>query len=69
MKKQPRFVKGKIYKAVQAYDPEAPKFSYYKPHYTGDYEICDCWVCDKNGRIHPGYNVCPVPVHYSNLIR
>lgn len=67
--KPKRFIKGKIYKAVTPYDPENPKFDHYKPAFTTDAEICDCWVTDSNGRIHPGYNVSPVPVHFSNLQR
>jgi hypothetical protein len=67
--KPKRFIKGKLYKAVEPYAPEAPKFNHYKPANTGDFEICDCWVVDANGRIHPGYNVSPVPVHWSNLKR
>ena len=69
--KQPtkRFIKGKLHKAVEPYDPENPKFDHYKPAHTSDFTICDCWVCDSRGRIHPGYNVSPVPVYWENLKR
>jgi hypothetical protein len=27
----------------------------------------DCWITDKNGNIHPGYNVSPVPVSIESV--
>lgn len=56
-----------IYKAKRPYDPERPQYDCYRPAESGSYMILDCWVCDKQGRVHPGYNVSPVPVHGRNI--
>ena len=62
-------VKDVIYKAKRGriYDEARPRFNCYAPIHTGKYNIVDCWPCDKNGNIHPGYNVSPVPVDTDNL--
>jgi len=63
-------IKGAIYKAKDgAYDPERPEYNCYSPADSGDWSIMDCWVCDKQGNIHPGYNVSPVPVNAESLGR
>lgn len=64
-----RTAKGVIYKAKRGhiYDSGKPKFNCYAAAHTGNFEIVDCWVCDQNGNMHPGYNVSPVPVNTSNL--
>jgi hypothetical protein len=57
-----RFVKNVIYKRDGGpYDEESPEYDCIVPADTGDYAICDCWVCDELGNLHPGYNVSPVP--------
>ena len=56
-----------IYRANVPYDEERPEFDCYNPAYSGDFYMVDCWPCTDSGEIHPGYNVCAVPVHTSNL--
>jgi hypothetical protein len=58
-----------IYKAKRGhvYDPEKPKYNCFIPARSGSWEILDCWPCDEDGNIHPGYSVSPVPVHRSVL--
>lgn len=53
-----------IYKAKlgHIYDPENKQYDCFRPANDGRYSILDCWVCDENGNVHPGYNVSPVPV-------
>lgn len=53
-----------IYKAKRGhvYDSEKKKYNCYIPASSGSYSLFDCWVCDEDGNIHPGYNVSPVPV-------
>lgn len=60
-----------IYQAKRGkiYDPEQKQFNCYRPVYDGSFFTLDCWVCDKEGNIHPGYNISPVPVHVDNLGR
>jgi hypothetical protein len=65
----PFFRNSLIYKAKRGklYDPERPRFNCYRPAHNGSYYVLDCWVCDENGEVHPGYNVSPVPVHWQNI--
>ena len=60
-------IRGLIYKAKQAhiYNIDTKKdrqFNCYSPCMTGNCGIVDCWVCTKNGEIHPGYNKSGVPI-------
>jgi hypothetical protein len=52
------YLKGIIYKAApgEIYDDEAPEYDCYCPEYDFDGYCCDCWVCDAEGNIHPGYD-------------
>lgn len=66
----PPFLSSKlIYKAKKGhiYDPAKKQYNCFKPALSGRYQILDCFPCDKNGRIHPGYATSPVPIHYSAL--
>ena len=68
--KHERMFSGIIYKAKRGciYDDEKPRYNCYLPvDYANDCVTGDCWVCDKNGNIHPGYNVCPVPINADML--
>ena len=73
--KEARMVKvleGIVYKAKRGhvYDREtleSRKYNCYCPADTGDFWLVDCWVCDDQGNIHPGYSVSPVPVRTVNL--
>ena len=59
-----------IYKAKRGciYDEEQPRYNCYTPvEYANGCTLGDCWVCDKDGNIHPGYNVSPVPVSIESL--
>lgn len=61
---------GVIYKAKRGcvHDPERPQYNCYSPvEYADHCTLGDCWVCDKNGKVHPGYNVSPVPVCVDSL--
>ena len=60
---------GGIYKAKRGkiYDDDNPQFNCYSPVFEGEFTIVDCWVCTKDGEIHPGYNVSPVPVYVGYL--
>ena len=58
-----RFVEGVIYRADgDPYDEDSPQYDCYQPALTGDFDICDCWICDEHGNIHPGYGQSSVPV-------
>lgn len=61
-------VQGVIYESKDGpYDEEKPQYNCYSPAMSGDYGIVDCWICDKKGNIHPGYDVCPVPIDTEDL--
>ncbi len=30
--------------------------------------ICDCWITDEFGNVHPGYDQSPVPVRFCDLV-
>lgn len=69
------FDKDKIYKNLAAEQFNADNqllgidkdYCYLQPIYSGDYLICDCAIVDIDGRVHPGYNACGVPIHKDNL--
>lgn len=56
--------RGHIYRTDTAKDR---RYNCYIPVFTGDYCIVDCWVTDKDGNIHPGFNCCGVPIDTSIL--
>ena len=56
-----------IYAALALYDEDRPEFDCYNPITTGSWWMVDCWPCTAAGRVHPGANVCAVPIHTSNL--
>lgn len=63
-----KFVSSKfIYEAVELYDLDSPEYDCYMPCFSGCFAIVDCWICDKQGNIHPGYNICGVPVNVDNI--
>ena len=63
-----RFDRRRIYTRVAgSYQPSDPRFCYYKPVSTGNWEICDCWLVDRHGRKDPAYNTHGLPVHFSCL--
>lgn len=55
-----KFVKNVIY-AVENYD-----FNYVLAADTGNYYICDCYPCTRQGEILEGYEY-PIPIHSENL--
>ena len=63
------FLKGIIYRAAQGeiYDNNAPEYDCYSP--VDDFKgyVCDCWVCDKHGNIHSGFDIQAVPVREKSL--
>lgn len=74
------FEEGKVYELSQDwkdyYDEQNDGsgnfcigYHYAKPVHTGDYSICDCWIVNKEGEIHPGFNVSPVPVNRDSIVR
>lgn len=64
-----KMVAGVIYRAKDdCYDEDYPAFACYSPvDYADGCFIGDCWVCDEQGNICPGYNVSPVPVNVEDL--
>ena len=63
-----RFVEGVVYESKDGpYDPDMPDYNYYLPTETGNFQLCDCWVCNSNGEIHPGLSYAPVPVSPESL--
>lgn len=35
---------------------------------TGDgMYVADCWIINKEDKVHPGYDACPVPIHVNDL--
>ena len=65
-----RMIAGVIYRAVKGpYDEDYPEYDCFCPceYVTPNCVIGDCWVCDKNGNVHPGYSNCGVPVCRENL--
>ena len=58
---------GKTYR-IKKPDPEYGRYVYVKPvDYADGTWIGDCWIVNKAGRIHPGYNVSPVPFHRDSV--
>jgi hypothetical protein len=65
-----RFTADSIYESVSGpYDEDQPQFDCLMPAMddNGQFSIVDCWITDRQGNIHPGYNVSPVPVTVSNI--
>lgn len=65
-----RFRKGDIfYKKRAPYDYAVPRYAYVMPVMddNGIMVIVDCWVCDRDGNIHPGYSTSPVPISVDNF--
>lgn len=59
----PVFEAGVIYRAIEGpYDDKHPEFDCYKPVRTHTGWLCECWVCDKSGRIHPCFAMRPIAV-------
>lgn len=56
--------RGHIYRTDTAKDK---KYNCYRPCFTGDFGIVDCWVCDANGSVHPGFNCSGVPIDTDTL--
>jgi hypothetical protein len=56
-----------IYAAVEPHDKEHPEYNCYRPVESGRYFMLDCWVCDEEGNVHPGYDVAGVPVRAENI--
>jgi hypothetical protein len=72
MPKQKLYLEQTIYKAKRGriYDDQQKQFNCYRPAFaftSPPTYIADCWVCDSAGKLHPGYNVSPVPVLVQNL--
>lgn len=67
------FVSGRTYPLV---DPERYDDEDYGTGYafaqaaegTDGCLIADCWIIDREGRIHPGYECSPVPVRYVDVV-
>lgn len=51
-----------IYKMHEPYDEDHPEYSCMRPAETGAFRVFDAWICDEQGRVHPGYAVSPVPI-------
>jgi hypothetical protein len=65
-----RFTNDGIYTHIDGpYDDDRPEYSYLLPAHddNGIYQIVDCWIVDRTGHIHPGYNVSPVPIAVSSI--
>lgn len=59
-----RFMKAsRIYHAKQVYDDDFPEFKFYKPEFTGNFAVVDCFVLDEHGNRHPHYTGGSVPIH------
>lgn len=56
------FVAGVVYVTKPGH-----QFQYVMPEYTGDYWICDCVPCDRNGNPLDGY-VVGVPVYAEDIL-
>ena len=58
---------GKRYKIINP-DPEDAPYLYVEPvEYADGTWLGDCWMVDKHGNVHPGYNVSPVPFHRDSV--
>ena len=73
-----RWVKNKLYKLIpsfcklydQADDGKGNAcigYHYAKPIYTGDYNLCECWIVNKEGKVHPFFKNSPVPVNRDSI--
>lgn len=51
-----------LYKLHEPYDEDAPEFNCIQPALANNHYLFDAWICDEQGRVHPGYNVSPVPI-------
>ena len=63
---------GAIYKAKRGKinDKAMPRYNCFIPEHTfekDEFDIVDCWPCDKEGNIHPGYNYSAIPVSPNDL--
>jgi hypothetical protein len=56
------------YSQVDDHNPDGKRYDFCKSvkGSSGCY-IADCWICDKNGNIHPGYCDSPVPMNINSL--
>jgi hypothetical protein len=62
------FSKYFIYQASEPYDLERPEYDCYRPLSSGSYVLFDCWVCNGQGEVHPGYSAGGVPVNRRSLL-
>lgn len=44
-------------------------YHYAKAAHTGEFAICDCWIVNDRGRVHPGFCNSPVPVNHNSVVR
>ena len=49
------------------FDDEYPDYKYFIPLHTGRFDLVDCWVANRSGDVHPGYNAAGVPIHTWHL--
>jgi len=54
---------------IDCYSEPKSRYRYLQPaSYTEpSSEISDCWIVDRWGRKHPGYDVSPMPFHRDDL--
>jgi len=51
-----------LYRLHEPYDEDQPEYDCMRPAQAGDFGVFDAWICNKQGRVHPDYNVSPVPI-------
>lgn len=56
-----------IYRMNEPYDEEHPEYDCMHPAETGSCGVFDAWICDAQGRIHPGYALSPVPIQQNDF--
>lgn len=62
------FEYGKTYEMIDPDREEYGRYTYVKPvEYADGAWLGDCWIVDSRGRVHPGYNVSPVPFHRDSV--
>jgi hypothetical protein len=49
-------------------DPDQPEYRYYiSTAYAAGAFVADCWCCDENLNLRPGYENCPEPRFIGNM--
>lgn len=63
-----RWKKGQGIESMPPYDKYDEEYKFLRATDYNNSPIGDCWIINRVGKIHPGYNVSPIPVNIDNVV-